>query len=168
MNGLSVNPAGARGASLRHGLETRYHRPLGRDQPVQHEAYALSDEKIELGEPHCANFRCLQVEASRPGELPNQGLWYRGAIFTDNGRTDCDQSERDPYARRVPLAGIEYRPTRAPSPRSDGFVERKTRTLLDECVRVGAKETWYLTPEEIQRDLARLLSCCGLQRSRAS
>jgi hypothetical protein len=27
------------------------------------------------------------------------------------------------------------------------------RTLLDECFRVQGRQTWYLQPEEIQRDL---------------
>lgn len=33
-------------------------------------------------------------------------------------------------------------------------VERMDRTLLDECFRVQGRQTWYLEPQEIQRDLA--------------
>ena len=31
------------------------------------------------------------------------------------------------------------------------------RTLLDECFRVEGRKTWYVSPEEIQRDLDRFL-----------
>ena len=33
------------------------------------------------------------------------------------------------------------------------FVDRMNRTLLDECFRVKGRTTWYMAPEEIQRDL---------------
>lgn len=39
------------------------------------------------------------------------------------------------------------------SPRTNGFVERMNRTLLDECVRVKGRTEWDLSPAEIQRDL---------------
>ena len=39
------------------------------------------------------------------------------------------------------------------------------RTLLDECFRVEGRKTWYLTPEEIQRDLDRFLAYYNLERS---
>ena len=51
------------------------------------------------------------------------------------------------------------------SPRTNGFVERMNRTLLDECFRVADRTTWYLEPVEIQRDLDRFLEYYNLQRS---
>jgi hypothetical protein len=39
------------------------------------------------------------------------------------------------------------------------------RTLLDECFRVAGRTTWYLEPEEIQRDLDRFLDYYNLERS---
>ena len=39
------------------------------------------------------------------------------------------------------------------------------RTLLDECFRVEGRKTWYVTPEEIQRDLDRFLGYYNLERS---
>src|SRR5262249_55363499 len=36
--------------------------------------------------------------------------------------------------------------------------------LLDECFRVAGRTTWYLEPEEIQRDLDRFLEYYNLQR----
>jgi transposase InsO family protein len=47
----------------------------------------------------------------------------------------------------------------------NGFVERMNRTLLDECFRVEGRKTWYITPEEIQRDLDRFLAYYNLERS---
>lgn len=48
---------------------------------------------------------------------------------------------------------IEHRTTRIRTPRTNGFVERMNRTLLDECFRVAGRQTWYIQPDEIQRDL---------------
>jgi len=39
------------------------------------------------------------------------------------------------------------------------------RTLLDECFRVAGRTTWYVEPEEIQRDLDRFLDYYNLERS---
>jgi hypothetical protein len=36
------------------------------------------------------------------------------------------------------------------SPRTDGFVERMDRTLLDECFRVAGRTTGHVSPAEIQ------------------
>lgn len=51
------------------------------------------------------------------------------------------------------------------SPRTNGFVERMNRTPLQECFRVTGRTTWYLEPEEIQRDLDRFLAYYNLERS---
>nr|WP_249040907.1 hypothetical protein [Lysobacter maris] len=39
------------------------------------------------------------------------------------------------------------------------------RTLLDECFRVAGRQTWYITPAEIQRDLDTFLRYYNLERS---
>ncbi len=39
------------------------------------------------------------------------------------------------------------------------------RTLLDECFRIAGRTTWYITPEEIQRDLDKFLAFYNLKRS---
>ncbi len=39
------------------------------------------------------------------------------------------------------------------------------RTLLDECFRIAGRTTWYISPEEIQRDLDRFLDFYNLERS---
>ncbi|WP_018233308.1 IS481 family transposase [Thioalkalivibrio thiocyanodenitrificans] len=87
------------------------------------------------------------------------------AILTDNGREFCGRPEQHPYELLLALHDIEHRTTRIRSPRTNGFVERMNRTLLDECFRVAGRQTWYLSPEEIQRDLDRFLEFYNLRRS---
>lgn len=38
-------------------------------------------------------------------------------------------------------------------------------TLLDECFRVAGRQTWYITPSEIQRDLDAFLRYYNLEPS---
>lgn len=87
------------------------------------------------------------------------------AVLTDNGREYCGRPERHPYELFLQLEDIEHRTTKVRSPRTNGFVERMNRTLLDECFRVAGRTTWYITPEEIQRDLDTFLDFYNLKRS---
>ena len=50
-------------------------------------------------------------------------------------------------------------------PRTNGFIERVDRTLLDECFRVAGRTIWYIDPEEIHRDLDVFLEYHNLKRS---
>jgi transposase InsO family protein len=88
-----------------------------------------------------------------------------GAILTDNGREYCGRSDQRPFELLLAMDGIQHRTTQIRSPRTNGFVERMNRTLLDECFRVAGRTTWYLEPAEIQRDLDRFLEYYNLQRS---
>ncbi len=88
-----------------------------------------------------------------------------GAVSTDNGREYCGRPDNHPYELLLAMDGIEHRTTRIRSPRTNGFVERMNRTLLDECFRVAGRATWYLEPDEIQRDLDRFLAYYNLERS---
>jgi transposase InsO family protein len=63
------------------------------------------------------------------------------------------------------MEDIEHRTTKIRSPRTNGFVERMNRTLIDECFRVQGRQTWYVGVEEIQRDLGRFLRYYNLERS---
>ena len=63
------------------------------------------------------------------------------------------------------MEGIEHRTTKVATPRTNGFVERMNRTLLDECFRVAGRQTWYITQAEIQRDLDTFLRYYNLERS---
>ena len=60
------------------------------------------------------------------------------------------------------MEGTEHRTTKIRSPRTNGFVERMNRTLLDECFRVARR---HLEPDEIQRDLDRFLAYYNLERT---
>ena len=88
-----------------------------------------------------------------------------GAVLTDNGREFCGKLETHPYELLLSMEGIEHRTTKVRSPRTNGFVERMNRTLLDECFRVAGRTTWYVEVSEIQRDLDRFLDYYNLQRS---
>lgn len=39
------------------------------------------------------------------------------------------------------------------------------RTLLDECFRVAGRKTWYIRPDEIQRDLDTFINYYNLERT---
>ena len=88
-----------------------------------------------------------------------------GAVLTDNGREFCGRPEAHPFELLLAMEEIEHRTTRIRSPRTNGFVERMNRTLLDECFRVSGRTTWYVRVEEIQRDLDRFLAYYNLERS---
>ena len=63
------------------------------------------------------------------------------------------------------MHGIELRTTKVRSPRTNGFVERMNRTLLDECFRIAGRTKWYVSPDEIQADLDRFLGYYNFERS---
>lgn len=88
-----------------------------------------------------------------------------GAILTDNGREFCGRPEGHPYELLLALENIEHRTTRVRSPRTNGFVERMNRTLLDECFRVEGRTKWYADIAEIQTDLDRFLEHYNLERT---
>ena len=56
------------------------------------------------------------------------------AVLTDNGREFCGK-ETHPYELYLELNDIEHRRTRVRSPKTNGFVERFNRTVLDEFFR---------------------------------
>jgi transposase InsO family protein len=88
-----------------------------------------------------------------------------GAVLTDNGREFCGKPEEHPFELVLAMHDVEHRRTKIATPRTNGFVERMNRTLLDECFRVAGRQTWYLTPAEIQRDLDAFLRYYNQERS---
>jgi transposase InsO family protein len=66
-----------------------------------------------------------------------------GAILPDNGREFCGRPKVHPYELLTAMEGIEHRTTENRSPRTNGFVERWNRMLLDECFRVSGRTTWF-------------------------
>ncbi|MFD0726686.1 integrase core domain-containing protein [Lysobacter brunescens] len=77
----------------------------------------------------------------------------------------CGKPEQHPYELLLAMEGIEHRRTKIVTPRTNGFVERMNLTLLDECFRVAGRQTWYITPAEMQRDLDTFLRYYNLERS---
>jgi len=63
------------------------------------------------------------------------------------------------------LHDIEHRTTKVRSPRTNGFVERMNRTLLDEHFRIKGREKWYESVEDIQADLDVFIEFYNLKRS---
>lgn len=88
-----------------------------------------------------------------------------GAVLTDNGREFCGRPEKHPYELLLAVLDIDHRTTKVRSPRTNGFVERMNRTLLDECFRVAGRTTWYQSVDEIQADLDRFMAKYNLRRS---
>jgi transposase InsO family protein len=88
-----------------------------------------------------------------------------GAVLTDNGREFCGREDRHPYELLLALEDIQHRTTKVRTPRTNGFVERMNRTLLDECFRIAGRTTWYTDISEIQRDLDAFMEKYNLRRS---
>jgi transposase InsO family protein len=88
-----------------------------------------------------------------------------GAVLTDNGREFCGKPESHPYELLLAVEGIKHRTTKVRSPRTNGFVERMNRTLLDECFRVQGRTKWYTAPDEIQRDLDSFMAFYNFRRT---
>lgn len=101
------------------------------------------------------------------GSCPSTLPWASrsGRCSPTNGRAFCGLKERHPYELLLAVVDIEHRTTKLRSPRTNGFVERMNRTLLDECFRVQGRTTWYTSTAEIQRDLAVFLRYYNLERS---
>jgi transposase InsO family protein len=88
-----------------------------------------------------------------------------GSVLTDNGREFCGREDKHPFELLLAMEGIEHRRTKVRTPRTNGFVERMNRTLLDECFRIAGRTTWYTDISEIQRDLDIFMEKYNLRRS---
>jgi transposase InsO family protein len=75
-----------------------------------------------------------------------------GAILTDNGPEFCG-TQNHPFELYLALNGIEHRRTRVRTPRTNGFIERFNRTILDEFFRVAFRENYYETVDALQADM---------------
>jgi len=87
--------------------------------------------------------------------LPQYAQWGIAVdtVLTDNGREFCGREVEHPYELYLELCGIEHRRTKVRSPRTNGFVERFNRTVLDEFFRPALRRKFYGTVEECQQDL---------------
>ena len=87
------------------------------------------------------------------------------ALLTDNGREFCGRKDSHLFELLLQLEEIEHRTTRVRTPRTNGFVERMNKTLLDECFRVYGRTKWYTAVDEIQADLDTFLRGYNEERS---
>jgi transposase InsO family protein len=85
-------------------------------------------------------------------------------ILTDNGKEYCGRPMIHPYEIFLELNDIEHRRTKVARPRTNGFVERFNRTVLDEFFREAFRKTLYLSVEELQTDLDEWLAFYNTER----
>jgi len=85
--------------------------------------------------------------------LPQYQKWQIPvkAILTDNGGEYCGK-ETHAYELYLSLNDIEHRRTKVKSPRTNGFVERFNRTVLDEFFRQAFRTKFYESVESLQAD----------------
>jgi transposase InsO family protein len=86
-----------------------------------------------------------------------------GAILTDNGREYCGR-ESHPYELFLALHDIAHRKTQVRRPRTNGFVERFNRTVLDEFFRLAFRTTFYESLAALQTDLDAWLHTYNTER----
>jgi len=78
------------------------------------------------------------------------------AILTDNGPEFCG-TQNHPFELYLALNDIEHRRTKVRTPRTNGFIERFNRTVLNEFFRIAFRENYYETVEALQADLDQWL-----------
>jgi transposase InsO family protein len=74
-------------------------------------------------------------------------------ILTDNGSEYCGRKMIHLYEIFLEFNDIKHSRTKVATPRTNGFVERFNRTILDEFFRETFRKRLYLSLEEIQADL---------------
>lgn len=74
-------------------------------------------------------------------------------ILTDNGSEYCGRFMVHPYEIFLELSDIKHRRTRVATPRTNGFVERFNRTILDEYFREVFRKKFFASLSDLQRDL---------------
>lgn len=75
------------------------------------------------------------------------------AILTDRGTEFKGKLDYHPYELFLQLNDIGHRLCKVATPRTNGFVERFNRTILDEFFRVAFRKKLYLTVDDLQLDL---------------
>ncbi len=78
-------------------------------------------------------------------------------VLTDNGSEYCGKLLRHPYELFLALHDIAHRRTKVATPRTNGFVERFNRTILDEFFSETFRYRFYASLDELQYDLDRWL-----------
>ena len=79
-------------------------------------------------------------------------------ILTDNGTEYRGRPMIHLYEIFLELNDIEHRTTKVANPRTNGFVERFNRTVLDEFFRTAFRKKLFESLEELQKDLDEWLN----------
>jgi transposase InsO family protein len=85
-------------------------------------------------------------------------------MLTDNGREYCGRPMIHPYQIFLEFNDIKHRRTKVATPRTNGFVERFNRTVLDEFFRETFRNKFYGSVEELQQDLDHWLHYYNYER----
>lgn len=75
------------------------------------------------------------------------------AVLTEGGKECRGKLDEHPYELLLSLNDIEHRFTKVGTPRTNGFVERFHRTVLDEFFREAFRKKFYASVDELQADL---------------
>ena len=79
-----------------------------------------------------------------------------GAILTNNGPEFCGTSNH-PCEMYLALNDIEHRRAKVRTPRTNGFIERFNRIVLNEFFRLAFRNNFYESVEALQADLDQRL-----------
>lgn len=85
------------------------------------------------------------------------------AVLTDNG-SEFRGTENHPYELYLQLNDIQHRRTKVNSPRTNGFVERFNRTVLDEFFRLALRKRVYTSLDQLQASLDAWLAFYNEER----
>ena len=85
-------------------------------------------------------------------------------LLTDNGTEYCGRPMIHPYEIFLEFNDIKHRRTKVATPRTNGFVERFNRTILDEFFKETFREKFYASIEELQKDLDEWLHRYNYER----
>ena len=86
-------------------------------------------------------------------------------ILPFNGREYCGKAMIHSYEIFLELNDIDHRKMKVATPRTNGFVERFNRTVLDEFFREAFREKFYASVEELQDDLDQWFHCYNHERT---
>ena len=86
------------------------------------------------------------------------------AVLTDNGKEYRGKKEDHPYELFLALNDIQHRFTKVGTPRTNGFVERFNRTILDEFFREAFRKKFYSSVGDLQEDLDKWLDHYNRER----
>lgn len=86
------------------------------------------------------------------------------ALLTDNGTEFKGKLDKHPFELFLQLHDIEHRFCKVGTPRTNGFVERFNRTVLDEFFRIAFRKKFYPSVEELQVDLDEWLDHYNYER----